>query len=277
MKRLAVSNIAWPAEHDPVAYEILRNAGVRGLEVAPTRIWPGWEGATPNAARELRRLLEGQGLFVPALQSVTYGLPDLQLFGSRGSRQDLVDHLERVADLAAELGARVLVFGAPKTRARGAIAPARAGELAVETFSEIGRRCAARGVVLGLEPNPTEYGCDFVTRSPEALALIEAVDSPGFGLHLDAAGLHLVGERPVEALAAAAGGLRHFHASEPYLETFADPVVDHRAMAGALADIGYEGWISIEMRSGESPLGSLEEAIRRVSCLYDKVVRDGDE
>ena len=59
MTRLAVSNIAWPAEDDPAAYGILRDAGVRGLEIAPTRIWPGWEGAVPAAARRLRRELEG--------------------------------------------------------------------------------------------------------------------------------------------------------------------------------------------------------------------------
>jgi len=275
--RLAVSNIAWPVECDPAAYALLRDNGVRGLEVAPTRFWPGWEGASPTAARRKRRELEEEGLSVPALQSVTYDLPELMLFGSLESRNALVDHLERVADLAAELGARVLVFGAPRTRARGELDPVRADEIAVETFAEIGRRCATRGVVLGLEPNPPEYGCDFVTRSPEGLALVEAVASPGFGLHLDAAGLHLAGESPSEALPPTASVLRHFHASEPYLETFADPVVDHRAMAVALAAISYDGWISIEMRSGKSPLQSLAEAVGRVSRLYGGQVQDGDE
>ena len=47
--RLAVSNIAWPAEHDSAAYALLREAGVTGLEVAPTRFWPGWEGASTTA------------------------------------------------------------------------------------------------------------------------------------------------------------------------------------------------------------------------------------
>jgi D-psicose/D-tagatose/L-ribulose 3-epimerase len=274
---LSVSNIAWPAASDSEAYTLLRNGGVTGLEVAPTRFWPGWEGASRTAARTLGRRLADEGLSVPALQAVTYGLPELQLFGPPSSRTALVDHLERVADLATELGARVLVFGAPKNRARGGLEPRRAFASATETFREIGRSFASRGLVLGLEPNPPEYGCDFVNLSSEALALVEAVDSPGFGLHLDAAALHLVGEDPSEALPPVASALRHFHASEPFLGSFAEPEVDHQRLSAALERIGYDGWISIEMRPGEEPMESLAHAVRYVSRTYLSRNADGGQ
>lgn len=275
--RLAVSNIAWPAASDPAAYALLRDRGVTGLEVAPTRFWPDWEGASTSAARRLRRELAAEGLSVPALQAVTYGLPELQLFGPPATRAALVDHLERVADIASELGAGILVFGAPKNRTSHGLEPHRAFDRATETFAEIGRRYAARGVALGLEPNPREYGCDFVNLSSEALALVEAVGSPGFGLHLDAAGLHLAGEEPAAALTGAATALLHFHASEPYLGSFAEPLVDHPSLAAALESIGYAGWVSIEMRPGEAPLDTLDQAVRYVSSHYVSNHDDRDD
>ena len=149
-------------------------------------------------------------------------------------------------------------------------------ESAVAFFREVGETTEALGVRLCIEPNPEEYGCDFVTRSREALELVEAVDSPGFGLHLDAAALHLSGESPGEALPPAASRLRHFHASEPWLASFAEPEVDHAAMARSLAAVGYRGWVSIEMRPTETALDSVAEAVRRVSRSYGPVVSQED-
>ena len=57
--RLAVSNIGWAAEEQDAVLAVLPGMGVAGVEIAPTMIWPGWEGATVEAARDVRRRLEG--------------------------------------------------------------------------------------------------------------------------------------------------------------------------------------------------------------------------
>lgn len=246
--RVAASNLAWPAAFDAKAFSALRECGFTGVEVAPTKVWQGWEGATGTAAATLRSRLADEGLAVPALQSILFGAADATLFGGPADRMRLRDHLLRVADLAAALGAGSLVLGAPGARDRKELAPEVATAIACEFLVEIGPHFAARGATLLVEPNPPAYGCNFVTTSAEGRALIDAVATAGVGLHLDAAGMLLAGEDPVAAVRDLAGRFGHFHASEPQLGSFDAPVVPHEAIGQALAETGYGGWVSLEMR-----------------------------
>ena len=94
------------------------------------------------------------------------------------------------------------------------------------------------------------------------------VNSPGFRLHLDSACLYLAGESPRSAVEADADILAHFHASEPYLGAFAQPVVPHSLAADSLRRVGYTGWVALEMRSAEPVLPSLRQAIGYLKGTY---------
>lgn len=250
--RLAISNIAWEASHDAEVYALLRERGVTGIEVAPTRLWPEWKGADARSAEAARRRLADEGFEVPAMQAIVFGRPDLQVFRPE-THAAFLEHMKLVSDLAAAMGARVLVFGAPKNRRRGQIPMSRAMDAAVEFLRGVGDVCAARGVCLGWEHNPIEYGCDFVTNAADARELVDRVGSPGVGLHLDAAGLHLCGG-DIAGTIRGIGPFVHYHASEPMLVPIAGGVVNHVAALAALGEVGYAGWVSIEMKSAEIDL-----------------------
>src|SRR5260370_37408880 len=111
--KLALSNIAWPAEIDSTMYDWLQSNGIAAIEVAPTRIWPEWQGITAESVRAFRRQVESAGLGISSLQSILFQKPELQLFGGEPERQELPAHLIRGAHLAAEPGARCLVFRTP--------------------------------------------------------------------------------------------------------------------------------------------------------------------
>jgi len=266
--RLAVSNIAWDVAEQPAVFSMLRAAGVAGVEVAPTKLWPDWAGATPDAAAEARARLADEGFAVPALQSVLFGQPDLHVFGDAASQAGLVAHVARVAALAGALGAGVMVFGSPRNRLRGALSPAAAMDIAVPVFRALGEACAAAGTCLGIEANPVQYGGDFLTRWEEAAELVARVDHPGIGLHLDTACTAMAGDDPVVAVAQCAGQIRHFHVSAPQLGPVGPGAIDHPAIAAALRAQGYGGWVSIEMRRGETPVESLRAAVAFVRGCY---------
>lgn len=255
MRRLAASNIAWSREQEAAALTLVRAHGHAGVEVAPTVLWPGWEGATPAAAGAYRARLEDEGLVCPAIQSVLYGVEGT-LFGPAGKRRRFCDHLRRVAELAHALRAAVVVLGAPAHRRRQGLGADEAYVSGVETFRTLAPDFAAAGTTLCLEPNPPEYGCDFVTTAAEGAALVDAVGSPGFGLHLDAGALILANERlPVLEV-------RHFHASEPHLRSFGRPSPRHAEFAAGLNG----GWVSLEMR--RAGLGELDRALGFLAETY---------
>ena len=266
--KIAVSNIAWPAELDESVFAFLAASGVEGIEVAPTRVWPQWEGIDRASVQAFRRAVESHGLRISSLQSILFQKPELRLFAGDPERQALNEHLRRCADLAADLGAECMVFGAPRNRDRGSISEPCAFEIAARFFAGAGAYCSERGVCLAFEANPAEYQCNFVTDSAAAAKLVKAVGSEGFRLHLDTACLRLASENAGSAIIENAGILRHFHASEPYLADYSPPVAAHVEAAAALRSVHYDHWAALEMRAEEPALPALREAVRYVRATY---------
>ena len=255
--RLGVSNLGWQREEDAELVAELGGMGVQALEVAPTKLWDEPLAVPPEtlAAYRVRA-----GVAIVAVQALLFGRPELRLFG--GSRDATLAHLRGMCDLAAGLGAQVLVFGSPGNRRRDGLARDEAFDRAATFFRELGAYAAGRGVCVCVEPLPPQLGTDFVTTAAEAAELVRAVASPGFGLHLDSSSLHLAGEDPLEAIGP---GLRHFHASEVGYGVLGTTGVEHGRCAEALRRSGYRGVVSIEVLAGQDGnrdrvLASLEHA-----------------
>lgn len=258
--RLAISNIAWDRALDDDVAELLRREGVRGVELAPTKWRESPYDAPAADVAELRRTWEDRGLPIVALQSLLFGRPELQLFGSTRERSAMIDYLRRAADFAGQLGAHALVFGSPRNRVRGSMPASQAMQVARDAMRELAPSATERGVVFCVEANPAPYGCDFVTRTAEAVELCRAVDRDGIGVNADLGGMALGGEDPAVEIANAGRFVAHVHASEPNLaETRPGPA--HEQAAEALDRIGYAGWVSIEMRA--APEGGQLAAIAR--------------
>ncbi|MGI9176960.1 MAG: sugar phosphate isomerase/epimerase family protein [Pirellulales bacterium] len=248
--RLAVSNIAWPPEADAAAARLLADHGVAGVEIAPARVCERPWAAPPERVVAYRRFWEERGLPIVAMQALLFGRPELVLFADAAARHSLRDHLLAIIDLASGLGAERLVFGSPKNRLRAGLGRMQAEAIAIPFFRDLGRRAADRGVWLCIEPNPVEYGCDFLVDSRETIRFVERVGEAGLGVHLDAGGMRLAGESPVDVVGRAGHRWRHFHASEPHLAAVGEGGVDHVAMAAALREVGYDGFVSVEMVQG---------------------------
>lgn len=266
--KIAVSNIAWDPADEAGVFGILSQMRITGVEVAPTKLWGGWDGATAFAAKQVRSALADAGFVIPALQSILFGRPDLKLFGTDAQRAALLDHIGHVAELAAEMGARTLVFGSPRNRDPGGLSLGEAMEAAVLVLREAGARCARQGVWLGIEANPPAYDCRFITRWYEAAELVRRCDSPGIRLHLDSACTALAQDDLAEAVAETADILAHVHISEPQLGAFDTLQVDHARFGAALRRAGYDGWCSVEMRRSDDPLAAVRRAAAIAKSFY---------
>ena len=104
--KLAVSNIAWDLEEQDAVLALLREGGVRGIEIAPTKLWPDWVGAEPKSAGQWRLAFAAEQFELPSMQAILFGKPELQIFASASIRESTLNHLSRVAELAAALGAQ---------------------------------------------------------------------------------------------------------------------------------------------------------------------------
>jgi D-psicose/D-tagatose/L-ribulose 3-epimerase len=258
--KIAISNLAWAPDDDRAVASLLVSAGVQGVELAPSKIWPGTPPLKVGEAERYAEWWRDRGLEVVALQGILFGRPELQLFGDPAAVQALQNHLLGMAKLAARLGARIIVLGAPGNRRRGALDLDRAIELAAAVLRTSAEVAHNEGCALCIEPAPVQYGCDFINTAAEGATLVGAVGHPGFRLHLDSAALSLTGEIAERDLLERVRLVRHFHASEVDLQPLGTGTVDHRNVGRLLRAGGYSGWCSVEMKQVADALPAIESA-----------------
>lgn len=268
--KLAISNIAWLDEEDYRVLSTLQHHQVKGVEIAPTRIWPNWHGATEASAVELKNRMNDFNLSIPAMQAVLYNKPECKLFGNVSEQKAFKDHLKFIADIAASLGASNVVLGAPQNRQLHGLDTQSAKVDAIKIFFELGEFYRSRHVHLCIEPNPIDYHCNFIVNAKEGADLVTAVNSPGFKLHLDSAALYLAKDLDNLTFENINSLLKHFHVSEPYLNSFDQPEVPHKNLGDLLSSSNYNQWISIEMRAqpNNDSLPTILRAIQYVKTHY---------
>jgi D-psicose/D-tagatose/L-ribulose 3-epimerase len=272
---LAVSNIAWEPSQDDVVADLLRRAGVGGVEIAPTKWRQRPLEASSADIATYRRRWEDRGLPIVSLQALFFGRPDLHLFGDARSRAEMLAYLRGVMRLGAGLGARSFVFGSPKNRLRGSLSLPQALDIAARFFRVAGGYASEHGAALCIEANPPAYGCDFMTTTAEAVELCRRVDHPAVRVNADLGGITMSNENVRASLETAKAFIGHFHASEPNLAPLGTSA-DHDAAGSALDAIGYPGWVSIEMRAsnqaGDENIAAVESAVHLALGAYGRVV-----
>ena len=266
--KLSISHIAWPPAKEDFYLGRLKGYGCTGLEIAPNRLWPEPLEASHKERLSFKRRVQACGLEIVSLHALLYQRRDLGLFREPEVEARTIAYLQGLCGLAADLGAKVLVFGSPKNRRRGALAYDEAMGRAAGFFGRIARTAAEEGVRLCIEPlGPGET--DFISTAREGLALVEMVNHPGFGLHLDAKAVAEEGKDFSEILRPVIHRLEHFHINDPELvEVDSTGEVDHLALGRALRNLGYRQYVSIEMRTLSEYPQAIERSVHLAKRAY---------
>jgi sugar phosphate isomerase/epimerase len=166
----------------------------------------------------------------------------------RHYRQIRIDHTMRSLTLARELGAPCIT-----TEPGGPVEPGGSWSAALRLFVEglkpVAAHAEKEGVMLLIEPEPGLL----VETADQFLELMEHLDSPALGLNFDIGHFYCVGDDPAPTVHRLAQFLRHCH-----LEDIAATRVHHHLIPGegaidfaavfqALAQIAYQGWVTIEL------------------------------
>ena len=113
MSRLSISNLCLNNDEFFVELEKLRDIGICGIEIAPTKIWGNLSKETLVKAKALKGKLDGMGIQVSGIQSLLYGLPDVQIL-QRSNWSQIYMKLNQMFEVASVLDAKIAVFGSPK-------------------------------------------------------------------------------------------------------------------------------------------------------------------
>jgi sugar phosphate isomerase/epimerase len=255
---LAVSNIAWAAEHDETMYRFLHDAGFTGVEIAPTRIFPHNPYSRLDEAREYARMLqERYGLTIPSMQSIWYGKTE-NIFASEAERDTLIAYTKQAILFAEALGCGNLVFGCPRNR--NVPDDRDPFPIALAFFREIGEYAREHHTVIAIEPNPPIYATNFINTTVEAFTLCEQINSDGVKVNVDTGTMLYYGDT-VASNAAHVALVNHIHLSEPNLAPLEQRDLYRQLLR--LAPDTYPHWFSIEMKN-TGDLAVVQDAIRYI-------------
>ena len=241
--KLSASNIGWAAQQDEQVWQLLKDLGYQGIEIAPTRIVPeNPYDCQAGAALFAGVMHQKYGLSIPSMQSIWFGKTG-NIFVPEEAKE-LEEYTLRAIEFAVACRCRNLVFGCPRNRNMPQGADPILGE---EFLSRIGWIAAQRQVVIGLEANPPIYNTNYINKTSEAFAMAKKLDSPGIGVTLDVGTMIACNERPND-FAADMKYVSHVHISEPGLAPI-EPRSMHKELALLLGALNYQGFVSVEMKT----------------------------
>jgi len=159
-----------------------------------------------------------------------------------------VNHTKRALTLAKELGAKCIT-----TEPGGPVAAGQSWSAALKLFVEmikpVAEHAQKEGVLLLVEPEPGLL----IETAEQFEEFMRHIDSPAVGLNFDVGHFYCVKDEPAPTVGRLAKYIRHVH-----LEDIAATRVHHHLIPGegaidfgatlkALQEIGYAGWITIEL------------------------------
>lgn len=261
--RLAISNIAWDVDEDADIAELLKRNGIDAIDIAPSKYFPNPVEAADEEISRVRCWWAERGIEITGMQALLFGTTGLNVFGSQETRETMLRHLAAVCRIGAGLGATRLVFGSPKNRDRSGLNDEQVAEMAIPFFRKLGDIAQMQGVQICLEPNPANYGANFMTTSAETAEVVRQVAHPAVRMQLDIGALTINNEDPAAVLQYSASLIGHIHVSEPGLVPIGDAGTNHIKVATCLRQLLPRHIVSIEMLASksESHLASVERAL----------------
>jgi D-psicose/D-tagatose/L-ribulose 3-epimerase len=225
------------AEHFPLLGK-LKAAGFDGVELPVF-------GGTPAEYKPIRAELDKQGLkctTVTILTKETNAVsPDAAV------RRKAVEWLKTVVEINHVLGSETLC--GPYHSAIGEFSGTgpTADELkrSADVLREVAESAKAASLMLAIE-YLNRFECYALTTAAQAVALVKAVGHPNFRTMYDTFHAHIEEKDQAAAIRTVAPVLAHVHISENDRGTPGTGQVNWASAFGALKEVGYDGWVTIE-------------------------------
>ncbi len=235
----------WKLE-DTFAYAA--QAGYDGVELAPFTLADSVNDLSAAERRRIRDAAARAGVEIVGLHWLLVKPEGLHLTAPDAAlRERTMRYFGDLVDCCADFGGRVMVVGSPKQRnVPPGVAPARAWEWATAAFREPVRRAEERGVTICFEPlAPAET--NFINTAAEAIRFARQFGSPRFKIILDVKAMCSEVKPIPRIIRESWPHFAHFHANDRNLKGPGFGDVDFAPIAAALAEVGYAGYVSVEV------------------------------
>jgi len=246
--KIAICNELFKGWDLQYVFEYVSGLGYDGVEIAPFTISDDVRKIGSNERREINDSASSYGLKVIGTHWLLATPKGLHLTHPNESvRQMTKRYLCELVKFTTDIGGRILVFGSPDQRkVLTGVSHEDAWNYAKDIFHDCSRLAKDYGAIFALEPL-AKHLTDFINTAEEAIQLIKEVSHPNFKLHLDVFSMLDEGRPLPEIIERSKDYLVHFHANDDNRLGPGFGRVDYRPIIKALEEIGYKGFLSVEV------------------------------
>lgn len=239
MLKYSYSVLVYHGEDIARSFERLARFGYDGIELIG-------EPAQYDAAR-VRRLSAETGVAVSSICSLFAGEQRDLVHPDPANRRRAVQYVREVADLAAAVGAPVMIVApSPVFKTARLADPEAEWAWAVEGIRAGADHAASVGVKLCIECW-NRYETYFLNSIGQGLALMRAVAHPAVGVMCDTFHMNIEDPSMVAAIHAAGPDLLHVHFADNNRAAPGTGHTDFRPVVKALREIDYRGYVAFEL------------------------------
>jgi sugar phosphate isomerase/epimerase len=223
-------------------------AGYDAVEIAPFTIAKYVTEISAERRVEIRELAARAGIAISGIHWVLVQAEGMYLTHPDAEiRAKTARYFVDLADFCADIGGTRIIVGSPKQRdVMDGVGYEQAWAWATEVFRQAVKRAEERGVVICFEPlAPSET--NFVNTAAEGIRFARQFDSPAMSIILDVKAM-CSEEKPIpQIIRESAGNFAYFHANDRNLKGPGFGDVDFVPIAAALREVGYDGFVSVEV------------------------------
>jgi sugar phosphate isomerase/epimerase len=223
-------------------------AGYDAIEIAPFTIAKYVTEISPAQRAGIRDAAARAGIAISGIHWVLVKTEGLHLTHPDAAvRARTARYFVDLVDFCADVGGRTIVVGSPKQRSLlPGVTLAQAWDWARAVFRDAVQQGEQREVTLCFEPlAPAET--DFINTAAEAIRFVHELASPRFKIILDVKAMCSEARPVPDIIRASWPEFAYFHANDRNLKGPGFGDVDFRPIAAALREVGYDGYVSVEV------------------------------
>lgn len=253
----------WKIE-DTLAYAA--RIGYDGVEIAPFTLANSVTDIPSSERQKIRDAAARNGIQIAGIHWVLVKPEGLYInHPDRAVCERTAKYFCDLVDFCADLGGKVMVVGSPKQRnILPEVSADQAWEWATGTFRPAVARAEQRQVTICFEPLAAAE-TNFVNTAADAIRFVRQLNSTSFKIILDAKAMCSETKPIPQIIRESWPHFAHFHANDKNLKGPGFGDVDFRPIAAALKEVGYDGFVSVEVFNFEE--GPETIATKSLACL----------
>jgi protein FrlC len=218
--------------------------GYEGIEIgaAAPHAYPDY--VDQRVRKEIRGQLADNGIVVSSMLPAPGGGPGFNVASPlEAERRNAIDQYKKVAQLCADLGGRIVlfvagwqVFGTPQQQA---------WDWSRHALKDVARFAEDVGVTIVVEP--TSADSNLVETCDGALRMMREAEAANVKVMFDTYHCLYRNEVPTDYVYAMGADLGHVHLADINRGAPGDGRVDYASLVSALRDVGYDGYLAMEI------------------------------